>query len=257
MKRAEHDIDERHTYHQQQRIDGPRADQLREHRGGANQREELRVHDRAHADEEQLRGRADRVLERIDKSGPTQLPPRDTDQDRKYCASSAALGRRHNSPIEPAYHASDEDDDRPNLCKRCPSFAPKRRTILHDERRPERWIEPATADDHDHVEYSRQNSGHDARNQQFRDGHFRKNSVNNEGNARWNQRVQRSAAGAYPRRESLVVFLLHHFRHGESRHHGSGGDTGAGCRAKSGAGPIRRNREPAGHPAKPRQRSTE
>ena len=44
------------------------ADQLGEHVGGAGERQEFREQHRADADEEQLRGRSDGVLERVDEA---------------------------------------------------------------------------------------------------------------------------------------------------------------------------------------------
>ncbi len=113
---------------------------------------------------------------------------------------------------------------RPNLGERGPALAPKRRAVLEHDPRAERGIEPAADQDHDHVDRGRQNAGKYPGDQQLDDRDLGENPVDHERDARRNQRIERAAAGADAGGEALVVFVLQHFRDGEARHHGGGGD---------------------------------
>ena len=83
-------------------LSAQRADHVGEHRSDAGERQELGVHHRADADEENLRGGGDRVLQAFDEPFEVQLALKKADHRRQERAGRAGLGRRHDAGEQPA-----------------------------------------------------------------------------------------------------------------------------------------------------------
>ena len=115
-------------------------------------------------------------------------------------------------------------------------------------------VEPAADHDHDHVDGGGEQPGNDAGDQQLGDRDLGEHAVEHEQDARRDQRIERAAARDRAGGEPLVVAVLEHFRHRELRHRGGGGDARAGRRAEARAGPVGRDRKPAGQVRRTRRR---
>ena len=193
----------------------------------------------------------DRVGEAVDQPRDRELAAQEADRHREERAGRPAFGRRHHAGIKPADHAHDQHDDRPDFAERRPALAPQRRAVGKLDRRGERRIEPAADHDHDHVGGGGEQPGNDAGNQQLGDRDLGEHAVEHEQDARRDQRIERAAACDRAAGEALVVAVLEHLRHRELRHRGGGGDAGTGRRTEARAGPVGRDREPAGQSAEP------
>ena len=227
----------------QHHIAGPQVNHQVRHRcGNTADRQKPRKQVGTDRNDEDRRGHFRSVHQRDSGNFPVQGAARRRNREGQRRPDSPGLRGCEYPGEQTAENAHHQQEHGPCLAQGLQPFGPCRAFVV---RRRERGIDPRTNDDHGPVPQHCQHARHDRGQKQLADRDLGKNTVDDQKDARRDERPHGAGCGNHGGTQPGIVVALQHFRHRDPAHCRGAGQAGAGRRRKQRRAAHAGDRQPA------------